>query len=167
MNFQMTPSGVARVGRAVTAEAPLVDTTSPHAGRQASIHDKCRSCRSTAATGWTWRCWRWKQAQRRRHPGQPPGLTAGQRGRSGSDAAARREPMTINPDSAGTPSRSSSSSPIASMRRRAAPPASRSTPLRSRAPTRSRGCSPATSGTTASRPLISSRIESSPTRISR
>ena len=59
----------------------------------------------------------------------------GQASHSASSAA----PMTINPGSAGMPSRSSSSSRTGLMRPRAARPASRSTPSPNRAPTRYSG----------------------------
>ena len=66
----------------VTGEAPLVDTTASTVGAT-STRGRCRSCRSTAATGWISRCWRRAPPQRgEQHRAEPAGLFADQRRRA-------------------------------------------------------------------------------------
>ena len=56
-----------------------------------SIRGRCRSCRSTAGTGWTLRCWRpGAGATRAAFPDNRQGLLAAQRRRAGDDGAVRQ-----------------------------------------------------------------------------
>ena len=51
LNLELGVSGVQETVT-VTGEAPLIDTTTSTSAAT-SIRGRCRSCRSTAATGWT------------------------------------------------------------------------------------------------------------------
>ena len=83
LNLQMAPSTVQETVT-VTGEAPLIDLKNSSLGGNIDARQVCRICRSTAATGWRWRCWR-RAAGRRPAQAGPP-----RRSRCRTATAARR-----------------------------------------------------------------------------
>ena len=82
VNLQMMPSAV-QESVTVTGEAPLVDTRRRRSAAT-SIRDRCRSCRSTAGTGWT------------RHPGAGQPAERGEQHSGNRARATRRSTSTAS-----------------------------------------------------------------------
>ena len=75
----------------VTGEAPLLETSRRRVWAATSIRARCRSCRSTAATGWSWRCWR-REAARQLDPNAADAAAGPERRRGARVPAQRRRP---------------------------------------------------------------------------